>query len=94
MYLQVLFLNALSMSIYQFLDSKTLSHIVVLKRMGVKTFQQNLNSTFYLTNSLFDYGCCPLDCLKWNWALINVRYNSSLDVRHSLNGKAFFLKEN
>ena len=50
MYLQVLFLNVSSMSIYQFLDSKTLSHIVVLKRMGVKTFQQNLNSTFYLTN--------------------------------------------
>lgn len=60
-----------------------LSHMVlsvVEGSGGIKTFQQTLNSTFYLKMGLFGYGCCPLDKVKWNLAFINCGNNRSLDI--------------
>lgn len=93
-HLQLLFLSALFPSINQLLGSKTLSHMVLVCNGWKWGDFKHLNSTFYLTIWLSDYGCCSLDRLKWNWALINARNNSSLDVKHSMTGKAFCLKEN
>ena len=58
-----------------------------------KNILKNLNSTLYLTIWLFEYGYCPLDNLKWNWALSDVSNISNLDVRHSLTGKATLSKD-
>ena len=93
-HLQLLFLSAFFPSINQLLGSKTLSHMVLVCNGWEWGDFKHLNSTFYLTIWLSDYGCCSLDRLKWNWALINVRNNSNLGAKHSMTGKAFCLKEN